>query len=48
VKNAKHLDPIVLTKSGLMVRLGEEIDEVESLMQDLARIKVDILTIGLY
>jgi lipoic acid synthetase len=46
LKNAKYLDPTVLTKSGLMVGLGEGIDEVESLMQDLASLKVDILTIG--
>jgi lipoic acid synthetase len=46
--NAKELDPLVLTKSGVMVGLGETFDEVVEVMRDLASQKVDILTIGQY
>lgn len=46
--NAKAMDPLVLTKSGIMVGLGETFDEVVETMQALANIKVDILTIGQY
>jgi lipoyl synthase len=46
--NAKQMDPLVLTKSGIMVGLGETFDEVVAVMRDLADRKVDILTIGQY
>ncbi|HVO42588.1 MAG TPA: lipoyl synthase [Aggregatilineales bacterium] len=46
--NAKQLDPLVLTKSGIMVGLGETFDEVVEVMRDLVNLKVDILTIGQY
>lgn len=46
--NAKRMDPLVLTKSGIMVGLGETFDEVVEVMRDLAEIGVDILTIGQY
>ena len=46
--NAKQMDPLVLTKSGIMVGLGETFDEVVAVMRDLANLKVDILTIGQY
>ena len=46
--NAKQMDPRVLTKSGIMVGLGETFDEVVEVMRDLAGLKVDILTIGQY
>ncbi len=45
---AKELDPHALTKSGLMVGLGEEWDEVLAVMDDLREVDVDILTIGQY
>jgi lipoic acid synthetase len=48
LRNAKELDPLVLTKSGIMVGLGETFDEVVEVMRDLAALKVDILTIGQY
>ena len=48
LRNAKELDPLVLTKSGIMVGLGETFDEVVETMQDLASWGVDILTIGQY
>jgi lipoic acid synthetase len=46
--NAKKLQPNVLTKSGIMLGLGEQVDEVIAVMQDLADRDVDILTIGQY
>jgi lipoic acid synthetase len=46
--NAKRFDPEVLTKSGIMVGLGETMEEVEATMQDLRAWDVDILTIGQY
>jgi lipoic acid synthetase len=46
--NAKMLDPEVLTKSGIMLGLGETMDEVKNTMQDLRDWDVDILTIGQY
>jgi lipoic acid synthetase len=48
LSNAKGLDPEVLTKSGLMLGLGETIDEVKKTMHDLRSWGVDILTIGQY
>jgi lipoic acid synthetase len=48
LENAKQLDPLVLTKSGIMVGLGETFDEVVEVMQDLVDRGVDILTIGQY
>ncbi len=48
LSNAKQMDPLVLTKSGIMVGLGETFDEVAAVMGDLAERGVDILTIGQY
>jgi lipoyl synthase len=48
LENAKAMDPLVLTKSGIMVGLGETFDEVVAVMGDLADRGVDILTIGQY
>ncbi|NLX10294.1 MAG: lipoyl synthase [Chloroflexi bacterium] len=48
LSNAKEMDPLVLTKSGIMVGLGETFDEVVEVMRDLASWGVDILTIGQY
>lgn len=36
------------TKTGIMVGLGEEVDEVVHLMKDVAKVRCDILTIGQY
>jgi len=44
----KELDRTVLTKSGIMVGLGETFDEIKETMQDLLRCGCDILTIGQY
>jgi lipoyl synthase len=48
LENAKKLDPLVLTKSGIMLGLGETLDEVLSVMRDLVDRGVDILTVGQY
>ena len=44
----KARNPGVPTKSGLMVGLGEELDEVLEVMQDLRNHQCDMLTIGQY
>lgn len=48
LRNAKQMEPQVLTKSGIMVGLGETTDEIITTMQDLIECGVDILTIGQY
>ena len=45
---AKEMNANVLTKSGIMLGLGETFDEVVDVMRDLAALDVDILTIGQY
>lgn len=45
---AKQLRPFVPTKSGLMLGLGENMDEVEQVMRDLRAHNVEILTLGQY
>ncbi|HEX4895246.1 MAG TPA: lipoyl synthase [Solimonas sp.] len=44
----KALHPNVPTKSGLMLGLGEEIEEIEQVMRDLRAHGVDMLTLGQY
>lgn len=46
--NAKKLDPEVLTKSGIMVGLGESMDEIKIVMRAQRSWGVDILTVGQY
>ncbi|MBV9740133.1 MAG: lipoyl synthase [Hyphomicrobiales bacterium] len=48
LQRAKELDPSLFTKSGIMVGLGEERNEVLQLMDDLRSADVDFLTIGQY
>lgn len=48
LSTAKALNPDGLTKSGIMVGLGETMEEVKSVMRDLHDWRVDILTIGQY
>jgi lipoic acid synthetase len=48
LRNAKVLWPQAVTKSGLMVGLGETVDEVLDVMRSLRELDVDILTIGQY
>jgi lipoic acid synthetase len=45
---AKRYRPGALTKSGLMVGLGERPEEVEQLLRDLRNANVDVATIGQY
>jgi lipoic acid synthetase len=44
----KELDPTLFTKSGMMVGLGEEKNEIYQVMDDLRSADVDFLTIGQY
>jgi lipoic acid synthetase len=48
LRHAKELWPEAVTKSGIMVGLGETVDEVLDVMHDLRRVDVDILTVGQY
>jgi lipoyl synthase len=48
LQRAKELDPRIFTKSGIMVGLGEERNEVLQVMDDLRAADVDFLTIGQY
>ena len=48
LRQAKQLWSQVVTKSGLMVGLGETAEEVLAVMRDLREVDVDILTLGQY
>ena len=48
LKNAKKDNSKVFTKSGIMVGLGEEHDEILQVMDDLRSANVDFITIGQY
>jgi lipoic acid synthetase len=48
LQRVKELDADIFTKSGIMVGLGEERNEVLQLMDDLRSADVDFLTIGQY
>ncbi len=48
LQRVKELDPEIFTKSGIMVGLGEERNEVLQLMDDLRSADVDFITIGQY
>ncbi len=48
LQKVKERDPFMFTKSGIMVGLGEEGDEVMQVMDDLRAANVDFLTIGQY
>ena len=48
LRNAKKLWPEAVTKSGIMVGLGETTEEVLKTMKDLRAVDVDILTVGQY
>jgi lipoic acid synthetase len=45
---AREMNPAVASKSGIMVGLGESTEEVLDTMRDLARHRVQIITIGQY
>jgi lipoic acid synthetase len=48
LKKFKQAHPDVLTKSGIMVGLGEELPEIFEVMRDLRAHDVDMLTVGQY
>lgn len=48
LSNAKKMDPDVLTKSGIMLGLGEKMEEVKEVMRNQRDWGVDILTLGQY
>jgi len=48
LQRVKELDPTMFTKSGIMVGLGEERNEVLQIMDDLRSADVDFLTVGQY
>ncbi len=48
LRRSKELDGQILTKSGFMVGLGEEMNEIKETLQDLKDAGVDIVTIGQY
>ncbi len=48
LQRVKELDPQMFTKSGIMVGLGEERNEVLQVMDDLRSAGVDFLTVGQY
>ena len=48
LKKAKKLSSSIFTKSGIMVGLGEKIEEIETLLKDLRKADVDFVTIGQY
>jgi lipoic acid synthetase len=48
LQQVKEIDPAMFTKSGIMLGLGEERNEVLQVMDDLRAAGVDFLTIGQY
>ena len=48
LEHAKRHNPKVLTKSSLMLGLGETDDEIEQTLDDLRAVNVDIVTLGQY
>lgn len=48
LRTVKSLNRNILTKSGLMVGLGEEHDEIVNVMEELRTVQCDFLTIGQY
>jgi len=48
LRQAKELNPELITKSGMMCGLGEQWEELIKAMRDLREVRVDILTLGQY
>jgi lipoic acid synthetase len=48
LRRAKRIAPLLFTKSGIMLGLGETREEVEEVMDDLRAAAVDFMTIGQY
>lgn len=47
-RTAKELAPDIPTKTGMILGMGETLEEVELVMKDLRDVDVDILTLGQY
>jgi lipoyl synthase len=48
LRRAKEMDPTVVTKSGMMLGVGEELDETREAMRHLREVDCDVLTLGQY
>ena len=48
LQRVKELDPTIFTKSGIMVGLGEERQQVLQVMDDMRSADIDFMTIGQY
>jgi lipoic acid synthetase len=48
LSQSKELNPLVATKSGIMLGLGETKEEVINVMWDLRKVNCDLLTLGQY
>ncbi|MFH1294508.1 MAG: lipoyl synthase [Candidatus Aenigmatarchaeota archaeon] len=48
LESVKVLDPSMITKSGLMVGLGETMEQIEKTLSDLREARVDMITVGQY
>lgn len=48
LQRASEWSPRIPTKTGFMLGLGEERDEISELLNDLRRVNVDLLTVGQY
>lgn len=48
LERVKEVDPMIFTKSGLMVGLGETKEEVGQVMDDMRAANIDFITIGQY
>ena len=48
LRQVRHMDAALLTKSGLMLGLGEEAKEIEQTLQDLLEAGCSLLTLGQY
>jgi lipoic acid synthetase len=47
-RTAKRIAPHIPTKTGIILGMGETLEEVELVMRDLRAVDVDILTLGQY
>ena len=48
LENIKEIDPQILTKSSIMLGLGESEKDILNALKELKRVKVDIVTLGQY
>lgn len=48
LENIKEIDPQILTKSSIMLGLGESEKDILNALKELKRVKIDIVTLGQY